>query len=114
MSVLPYGVAAALFLVGLWGVARTRHLVHLVNCLNVAQSSAYVLLLALGWRAHGTAPVFREVAPKTPVADPVLQALVVTGIVVGATVSALLLAIAVQAQKRHGSVDPDTLREMQG
>jgi multicomponent Na+:H+ antiporter subunit C len=41
----------------------------------------------------------------------VVQALSLTDVVVGATVSALLLAIAVQVHKRTGTLDPDDLRE---
>jgi multicomponent Na+:H+ antiporter subunit C len=44
--------------------------------------------------------------------DPVVQALVLTDIVVGATVSALLLGLALQLHKRKGSLDPETLRPM--
>ena len=46
--------------------------------------------------------------------DPVVQALVLTDIVVGATVTALLLALAVQIHKHKGSLDPEELREMRG
>ena len=69
-------------------------------CLQVAQSSTYVLLLAIGYREGGEAPVFSDIPPGTPAVDPVVQALTLTDVVVGATVSALLLALAVQAHKR--------------
>ena len=51
MSFLPYAVAAWLFLVGLYGIVTSRHLVHLIVCLTVVQSSSYVLLLAIGYLA---------------------------------------------------------------
>ena len=41
----------------------------------------------------------------------VVQALCLTDVVVGATVSALLLAIAVQVHKHTGTLDPENLRE---
>ena len=43
---LAYLVAVWLFVVGIYGVITSRHLVHLVTCLSVAQASTYVLLLA--------------------------------------------------------------------
>ena len=55
MSFLPYAVAIWIFLVGLYGVVTSRHLVHLVICLSVVQSSTYVLLLAIGYRTGGAA-----------------------------------------------------------
>jgi multicomponent Na+:H+ antiporter subunit C len=114
MSYLPYAVAAWLFLIGLYGIVTSRNLIHLVVCLSVVQSSTYVLLLALGFETGATAPVFSDVPPGTPAVDPVVQALVLTDVVVGVTVSALLLALAVQEHKRFGTLDPHELRAMRG
>jgi multicomponent Na+:H+ antiporter subunit C len=109
MSFYPYAVAAWVLLVGLWGVVTSRHLIHLIICLSVVQSSTYVLLLAVGYRKGGAAPVFLDIPLGTKAVDPVVQALTLTDVVVGATVTALLLAIAVQAHKRFGTLDPDEL-----
>ncbi len=114
MSALAYAVAAWLLLVGVWGVVSSRHLVHLVVCLSVAQASTYVLLLAVGYRSDATAPIFADIAPDARVTDPIVQALTLTDVVVQATVTALLLALSVQATKRFGSPDPDELGELRG
>ena len=114
MSVLPYLVAVWLLVVGLYGVITSRHLVHLVLCLTVMQASTYVLLLAVGWRTGAKAPIFADIPPGTPVVDPIVQALTLTDIVVEATVTAVLLALTVQAHKRFGSVDPDRLGALRG
>ncbi|MEU5838880.1 sodium:proton antiporter [Streptomyces diacarni] len=115
MSVLPYLVAGWLFLVGCYGLATSRNLIHAVGSLAVCQASTYVLLLAVGYRHGGTAPVFSDIRPGSrPVVDPVVQALTLTDVVVGATLTALLLALVVQVSKRHGTVDPDELRELRG
>jgi len=65
VSWLPYLVAVWLFLVGVYGVATSRHMIHLVVCLAVAQSSTYVLLLTIGYRDGGTAPIFKDVPVGT-------------------------------------------------
>ena len=103
-----------LLLAGLYGVITSRHLVHLILCLSVMQSSTYVLLLAIGYREGGRAPIFSDLEPGTPVVDPVVQALTLTDVVVGTTVTALLLAIAVQLHKRHDSLDPGELHPLKG
>ena len=107
-------MAVWLLLVGLYGVITSRHLVHLVMCLCVMQASTYVLLLAIGWRTGGEAPVFADIPPRTPVVDPVVQALTLTDVVVEATVAAVLLALTVQAHKRFGTCDPDELGALRG
>lgn len=114
MSLLPYVVAAWLFLIGLYGIVTSRHLVHLVVCLTVVQSSSYVLLLAIDYRTGAEAPIFVDIPPEIPVVDPVVQALTLADVVVGATVSALLLGLTLQAQKRFGTVNPDEIGVLKG
>jgi multicomponent Na+:H+ antiporter subunit C len=114
MSVLPYLVSGWLLLTGLYGIVTSRNLVHLVICLAVMQASTYVLLLAVGYRSGAKAPIYADIPSGTPVVDPVVQALTLTDIVVESTITALLLALAVQAMKRFGSVDPASLRQLRG
>ena len=114
MSVLAYGVAAWLFLIGLWGIVTSRNLVHLVICLSVVQSSTYVLLLAVGYREDGAAPIFADIPRSCAVVDPIVQTLTLTDVVVEATVVALLLALAVQAHRRFGTLDPDEIGAIRG
>jgi multicomponent Na+:H+ antiporter subunit C len=114
MAFLPYAIAVWLLLIGLYGVVTSRNLVHLVICLTVVQSSTYVLLLAIGYRSGGKAPIFADIPVGTRAVDPVVQALTLVDVVVEATVTALLLALTVQAHKRFGSVNPDDLHPLRG
>lgn len=111
---LPYVVSAWLLLVGLWGVVTSKNLVHLVICLCVVQSSTYLLLLAVGYRAGAVAPIFVDLALGTPAVDPVVQALMLTDVVVEATVLALLLTIVVRIRQSTGTVDPERVHVMRG
>ena len=60
------------------------------------------------------APVFADIPLGTRAVDPVVQALTLTDVVVGTTVTALLLALSVQAHKRYGTLDPRELRPERG
>ena len=114
MSYLPYAVAVWLFLVGLYGVVTSRNLIHLAVCLTVMQSSTYVLLLAIGYKGGGTAPIFKGIPLGRKAVDPVVQALTLTDIVVSVTVVALILALALDVHKRARTVDPDEVVELTG
>jgi multicomponent Na+:H+ antiporter subunit C len=114
VSFLPYAVAVWLFVVGLYGIVTSRNHLHQIISLSVVQASTYVLLLAVGFRRGAAAPVFADISIHRPAVDPVVQALSLTDVVVGATVSALLLAVAVQVNKRTGSLDPEDLRRRAG
>lgn len=112
MSVFPWLVPFWLLGVGIYGIATSRHYVHMIGCLTVCQSATYVLLLCIGYTWGAGPPIFYDHAPGTPAVDPVMQALVLTDIVVGAAVTALLLVIALQVHKRRGTLDPQRMRPL--
>lgn len=114
MKYLPFIVAAWIFLAAFCAIVSSRNLIHAIVCLAVMQSSTYLLILSVGYRTGGVSPIFleSEFPPGTPAVDPVGHALVLTDIVVGATVMALLLALARQVYKRRGTLDPHQLRPM--
>lgn len=110
MSALAYGAVAWLFVIGIYGVVTSDNLIHLALCLSVAQSGTDVFLLEIGYRTGGHAPVFVGLsAHPGPTVDPIMQALALTDVVVGAAVTALLLALSVQIHKRAGTLDPNEL-----
>ncbi len=113
MSFLPFAVAAWLFLIGLYGVVSSRNLIRTILSLTVVQSATYLVLLGVGYKTGGKAPIFADIPQVSSAVDPVVQVLVLTDIVIEATVSGLLLALAVQAHKRFGSLDPKDLRALQ-
>jgi multicomponent Na+:H+ antiporter subunit C len=110
MSFLPYAVAAWIVVIGLYGIVTSRNLLHLVLCVSVMQSASYLVLLSIGYKKNAVAPIFDTVPVGTRAVDPVVQALTLTDVVVGVTVTALLLALAVQAHKRYGTLDPERLK----
>jgi len=114
MGIFPFIVVAWILGVGLYGVVTSRHLIHLIICLIVVQSSTYVLLLGVGYLTGGAAPYFFDIPTRTKAVDPVVQALALTDVVVEAAVTALLLSFAVQAYKRFGTLDPHDLAPFKG
>jgi multicomponent Na+:H+ antiporter subunit C len=114
MSFLPYVAVAWICVIGIYGVATSRNLIHLSLCLTVTQSSTYVLLLAIGYKDGATAPIFKGIKVGTKAVDPIVQALTLTDIVVSVTVVALILALALDSHRLKGTVDPQELAEFKG
>jgi multicomponent Na+:H+ antiporter subunit C len=88
-----HAVALYLLALGFLGAVRGRGLIHLAASLAVIEASSYVLLLSVGFRTGGQVPIFADHPPGTPVVDPVVQALVLTDIVVGTALAALILTL---------------------
>jgi multicomponent Na+:H+ antiporter subunit C len=96
-TTLYSAAGAVLFVLGLWGVLARAHLLWKVLALNLMGSGAFLVLLAAPPRLD----------PAT--ADPVPQAMVLTGIVVAvaATAVALGMALRVAARTGHPYLDED-------
>jgi multicomponent Na+:H+ antiporter subunit C len=114
VNFLAYGVAGWICLIGLYGAITSRNLIQLALCLTVMQSSTYILLLSIGYRHGGGAPIFKGVKLGARAVDPIVQALTLTDIVVSVTVVGLILALALDTHKLVGTVDPDRLAELSG
>ena len=99
-SLLPWAVAAWLLGVGLFGIVTSRNFVHLIGCLSVVQSSTYVLLLSVGLRAGGIAPIFYTYPPGTAAGPASTQPAPVAVLAWLSVASALLLA-AYQLSRHH-------------
>ena len=111
---VPYFVAAWVLAWGLYGIVTSKHFVHLVVCLGVTQTSSYVLLTAIGYVSGAAAPIRQGLAPNAPVVDPIVQAMMLTDVVVEATVIALLLALVVRVHESTRTASPDALRALEG
>jgi len=110
-----YAAAVWLFLIGLYGVVKARHLVNLCLSLTVVQSSTYVLLTIIGFRPGLPAPIYTDgLLPGSAAVDPIVQALMLTDVVVEATVIALLLAIIIKVHRDARTADPDRVDMMRG
>lgn len=81
---------------------------------TVTQSSTYILLLTIGYKRRGGAPIFADVALGTRAVDPVVQSLTLTDVVVSVTVIALILALALGVHTKSNSVDPDEISTLNG
>jgi multicomponent Na+:H+ antiporter subunit C len=91
MSALLYALAgAALFTIGLAGLLALPHLLRKILAFNILGSGAFLILVGLGQRDG--------------VADPVPQAMVLTGIVVAIAATALALALARQVLDLSGQM----------
>ena len=122
MIVGNYLAAVALFCIGLYAVLTKRNLVKIVMGLSLIEASTYLLLLSFGYRAHSTAPVLlNPPSGRSPtdlaagnVADPMLQNVCLTAIVIGVAVTGVFLAVTVRLAQHYGSVDTDDVRDMRG
>lgn len=122
MILVNYITAGLLFSLGLFTVLTRRNLVKMVMGLSIMEGSTYVLLLSFAYRVRSTVPVLlnppKGLSPsqlaKSNVADPMLQNVCLTAIVIGVAVTGVFLAVVVRTAQHYRSIDSDKIRQLRG
>lgn len=91
-------LGGGLWLLGLHGLMRVQHALRRIVAINIMGSGVFMVMVALATR---TEPV-----------DPVLQALVVTGLVVAISATAFALRLAVAEARTKPSRPPSEAHKM--
>ena len=113
-----YSLSLLLILVGLYGVVVSRNTLKIVISLVIMQHGVHLLLILIGYRAEGSPPII-DPGIGSPVfaahaVDPLPQALVLTSIVIGLGVLALMVALCIRLYERYGTFDVTEIRRLCG
>lgn len=113
-----YALCLVLILVGVYGVATKRNVVKIVLGLAIADYGVNLLLVLIGYRSGGTAPILDPGGDPAALAaaavDPLPQALVLTSIVIGLGVLALQVALCIRLYDRYKTMDVTEMRRLKG
>lgn len=111
-----YTLSFVVMAVGLYGIVTKRNLVKIAISLLVLEHGIHLFVILIGYAGAGTVPPIIDPqtgAGFTP-ADPLPQALVLTSIVIGLGVLALLVSLSVRLYERYGTFDVTAMRRLKG
>ncbi|MCK5146754.1 NADH-quinone oxidoreductase subunit K [bacterium] len=105
-----------LIAVGLWGMLTRRNLIKIIVGFSIMDTGVHLVIVSLGFIKGRTAPIINKAlsagdAPSRAV-DPIPSALVLTAIVIGLAVTALLLSFAVRIYREKRTLNIDDISEL--
>lgn len=104
-----------LILIGFWGILRHRNILRIIIGFSLTGTGMHLVMVATGYIAGGTAPILDEALDMADAVgrsvDPIPSALVVTAIVIGFSVTAVMLAFAIRLYETNGTLSIDALTE---
>ncbi|MNT07726.1 Na(+)/H(+) antiporter subunit C [compost metagenome] len=104
-----------LVLIGFWGILRHRNILRIIIGFSLIDTGMHIVLVATGYITGGTAPIIDEALGIKEAAaravDPIPAALVVTAIVIGFSVTAIMLAFAIRLHATRKTLSIDALTE---
>lgn len=104
-----YAAAMVLFCLGLYTVIVRGNIIKKLIGLNIMETSVFFFYISLGYLEGGIAPIRVGGADPSRMVNPIPQALILTGIVVAVSVTALALAMVILLYRQYGTLDVDRL-----
>ncbi len=105
----PINISLLVFMIGLYGVMSNNNLIKKIMGLTIMNGSIVLFFISIGFREGGLAPILEKETTgdilTTIVVDPLPQALMLTAIVIGISVTALALALIVKIYAKYKTLD---------
>jgi len=116
MDYIAMATGFILILIGLYGALSNQNLLRMIVAFTVADTGVNLVILGVGYMSGRTAPILDVAVPADKAAaliiDPVPQALVLTAIVIGVGVTALMLAYAYRLYEKKRTLDISKFTEL--
>ena len=109
---INYGEAVAMLLfgIGFGNLLLQPNLIKKIIGLNIMDTAVYLFLAEKGYTAGRVAPIIIDgVQDVEAYINPIPSGLVLTGIVVSVSVSALMLALTIRLYRRYHTLDLDEI-----
>ena len=113
-----YLLCFVLFGIGLYAVVVKRNLIKIIVGVVIMEYSMNLFLVLIGYRRGGVAPIIdRETVAGEFVrlsVDPLPQAMVLTSIVIGLGVIALMVSVCIRLYEKYGTFAVTKIKELRG
>ncbi len=106
---LNYVVSVLLFLIGLYAVTVKPNLIKKLIGLNIMETSVFLFIVSIGMVESGQAPIVTEGVKTSQMVNPIPQALILTGIVVAVSTTAVALSLCLRLHERYGTLNSDEI-----
>ena len=117
-TILPYMMAMIIVGVGLYAVVCKKNIIKIIVGIILLDYGVNLFLLLTSWRDDGIAPILTPDMNRNEFiarsVDPVPQALILTSIVIGLGIVALMAALAIRIYEKHQTFDISEIRQLRG
>ncbi len=105
-----------LVIIGLWAMLTQKNLIKIIIGFSIIDTGVHLIIVSIGYIKGRTAPILdasvsvADAANK--IVDPIPSALVLTAIVIGLAVTALMLTFVIKLYQKNKSLSIDDYQEL--
>jgi multicomponent Na+:H+ antiporter subunit C len=105
-----------LLLTGLWTILTRRNIIKMIIGFSLFDTGIHIVMVGVGYVKGKTAPILDEAvnleSAVKEVVDPLPQAMVLTAIVIGLGITALMLAYALRLYQKKKTLDVKNFNDL--
>lgn len=105
-----------LVLIGIYGMLTQKNLIKIVIGFSIVDTGTHIIIVSIGYLRGKTAPILDAGVDiknaVSSVVDPIPSALVLTAIVIGLAVTALMLSFVIKLYNKNRSLMIDDYQEL--
>jgi len=105
-----------LVIIGIWGMLTRKNMIKIVIGFSLIDTGIHIIMVSIGYIKGRTAPILNEAIDQANVVreivDPIPSVLVLTAIVIGLAVTALMLVYVTRLYKHKNSLNIDDYGEL--
>ena len=113
-----YFLTLVLFVMGLYCLVAKKNIVKKIIGIVITEYSINLFLILVGWRRGGVPPIMLKGMDQSEIVqsgvDPLPQALVLTSIVIGLGVLALMVSICLRLYEKYKTFDMSEINRLRG
>ncbi len=102
-------IAMILFVIGFMNLLLQQNLIKKIIGMNIMDTAVYLFLAVKGYIEGGVAPIIEDTAEEVTYINPIPSGLVLTGIVVSVSVTALMLSLTIRLYTRYHTLNLDQI-----
>ena len=116
MEYVALAIGFLVILAGLWAIMTRKNIIRIIIGFSIFDTGLHIVMVALAYVKGRTAPILDDSVSIgeaiDKIVDPVPQALVLTAIVIGLGVTALMLAFAMKLHKEKRTLDVNSFKDL--
>lgn len=109
LSHIAIAAGILLILTGLWGILTQKNIIKMIIGFSLFDTGIHIVMVGVGYVRGKTAPILDEAVnvkqAAAEIVDPLPQAMVLTAIVIGIGITALMLAYALRLYQKKKTLD---------
>ena len=107
-------VSIIVFFIGVYGLCARRNILKTIISMAIMQAAIVLYFLSMDFDPESKPPIGQALSSTANYADPVPQALMITAVVIGVSVTAVCLTMFVSMYHKYGTTNWNKVKKKRG